>query len=347
MSALYSHTTRATGTILTASIYNSDHENHVTNGEAQYLGGHSDDVAQMRLTADPGESGSESLSSSIADELLRLRFAVLELKQAMDASLSYWYESPGELAGLPRLPPWYIDGLELTVAAATPAYIRVATGVCRSADDTINMRVSSPLHRTVSALWVTAATGGGVGVSWVKFIPYHVFVIKTGASAFDIGFDTAITASNVLARASGTKYRRIGSLNTATTAGAMKAVLQIGDHVMLNPPPYGNTTGLAQTASGIQAFALVKLGYVPTGVRLLVNVRAFASDTMGRFCFHSAGDLDQFVSAPNQEALYNPSVGPIAAWAWTSASGDVRYTQYGGGASTVKIVTLGWKDERK
>lgn len=55
---------------------------------------YSSNVTEMRTTTDPGEASSESLATSLQGELERLRFAILETKQILDGSLSYWYESP-------------------------------------------------------------------------------------------------------------------------------------------------------------------------------------------------------------------------------------------------------------
>lgn len=76
----YTHTTRATGTILTAAIYNGDHQNHITNQSPQGVGGYSDTVAQMQTQTDPGEVGTESLTTALSGELERLRFAIAEIK---------------------------------------------------------------------------------------------------------------------------------------------------------------------------------------------------------------------------------------------------------------------------
>jgi hypothetical protein len=84
--AIYSITTRADGTILTAAIYNADHQNHVNNGDASQLGGYSVTVGQMQTTADPGQVGSESLATVIADELQRVRF-----KLAAMQGQTQWY----------------------------------------------------------------------------------------------------------------------------------------------------------------------------------------------------------------------------------------------------------------
>ena len=86
MPALYTITTRASGTILTAAIYNRDHQNHVNNGDAAHLGGYSVNTAQMRQQTSPGDVGSESLSLSIADELARIRYMI-----ALQRGTTYWY----------------------------------------------------------------------------------------------------------------------------------------------------------------------------------------------------------------------------------------------------------------
>ncbi len=64
----YSHTSRATGATLTASIYNSDHVNHITNATPAGLDDYSSNVAQMQATTDPYPASTESLASSTAGD---------------------------------------------------------------------------------------------------------------------------------------------------------------------------------------------------------------------------------------------------------------------------------------
>jgi hypothetical protein len=91
MPALYTHTTRAAGTVLTANIYNTDHQNHIDNGIPGQLDDYSVSVAQMQTTTDPGEVGTESLATSLAGELERLRFAIKEARGG-----AQWYQTtPG------------------------------------------------------------------------------------------------------------------------------------------------------------------------------------------------------------------------------------------------------------
>ena len=86
MAGLYSHTTRADGTTLTASIYNTDHQNHINNHVPDQMDDYSSTVAQMKTTTSPGGDGSESQATSLAGELERLRFVL----QAMNGN-TQWY----------------------------------------------------------------------------------------------------------------------------------------------------------------------------------------------------------------------------------------------------------------
>lgn len=92
----YSHTTRATGTILTAAIYNGDHQNHIDNQTPAGTDDYSINASQMATVSDPGESGSESLPTSLGGELERLRFIIAEMKNA-----SLWYRSSEKGTDIP------------------------------------------------------------------------------------------------------------------------------------------------------------------------------------------------------------------------------------------------------
>lgn len=93
MAGLYTHITRATGTILTAAIYNADHQNHIDNDIPAMMDDYSVNLAQMQAQVDPGELGTENLATSLAGEIERFRFALKELK-----GTTYWYESAVNLA---------------------------------------------------------------------------------------------------------------------------------------------------------------------------------------------------------------------------------------------------------
>lgn len=93
----YSHITRADGTILTAAIYNQDHQNHINNMTPAGVDDFSATLTEMRSTVDPGETGSESFATSLGGELQRLRFAIQEIKSYLGLAGTYWYNSPSGL----------------------------------------------------------------------------------------------------------------------------------------------------------------------------------------------------------------------------------------------------------
>lgn len=87
MPGLYSHTTRATGTVLTASIYNADHQNHIDNQTMQMTDDYSANVSQMQATTSPGGVGTESLATSLAGEIERLRHVIKTMHNG-----AQWYD---------------------------------------------------------------------------------------------------------------------------------------------------------------------------------------------------------------------------------------------------------------
>lgn len=80
------------GNILTASNYNAEHNNHIDNHNFPGLDDYSTNAAQMRATTDPGTTGSESLATSGAGELERLRYAIQQIKGNL---ASNWYDPVG------------------------------------------------------------------------------------------------------------------------------------------------------------------------------------------------------------------------------------------------------------
>lgn len=87
MPGLYTHTSRI-GSVSEAE-YNADHQNHITNHIPEKIDDYSSDVATMRAVTDPGEIGTESLPTTLAGELERIRKIIVEI-----TGETYWYESP-------------------------------------------------------------------------------------------------------------------------------------------------------------------------------------------------------------------------------------------------------------
>ena len=89
MAAGYTHTTRADGLVLTHTIYNADHQNHIDNGVPLQLDDYSTDVTQMRVTRDPYPAATESLATTLGGELASIRYVLEQITNSAN-----WYIDP-------------------------------------------------------------------------------------------------------------------------------------------------------------------------------------------------------------------------------------------------------------
>jgi len=81
------------GDILSASDYVADHQQHIDNQTPQGTDDYSANVTQMRTLTDTGSVNSESLATSLAGELERIRFVLKDIKTKMNGSaVLQWYD---------------------------------------------------------------------------------------------------------------------------------------------------------------------------------------------------------------------------------------------------------------
>lgn len=127
MSFPYSHVTRANGTILTASIYNTDHQNHIDNNIPSTIDDASASVGEMQTTTTPGTVGAESLATTLEGEIQRLRYAIKEIKGS-----AQWYGVPTSSALFPLASAdvvvgvnFIIDGVGVEIADGVAGFIEI------------------------------------------------------------------------------------------------------------------------------------------------------------------------------------------------------------------------------
>lgn len=81
------------GDVLSAADYMADHQQHIDNQTPQGTDDYSANVTQMRTTVDTGDVNSESLATSLAGELERIRYALKHLKDTINGSaVLQWYD---------------------------------------------------------------------------------------------------------------------------------------------------------------------------------------------------------------------------------------------------------------
>lgn len=119
MAGLYSHTTRATGTVLTAAIYNEDHQNHIDNLVPDQIDDYSSDVTEMQSATSPGTVGAESQPTTLAGELERIRYMLKYLGGG-----AQWY-SPQKM---PTVQTFTADGTWTKPTGLKWAIIKLVAG---------------------------------------------------------------------------------------------------------------------------------------------------------------------------------------------------------------------------
>jgi hypothetical protein len=151
-----------------------------------------------------------------------------------------------------RLPPRYIDGLQLsnTARPSDPTNdLQISPGVCRDSTDSYDLQITSTIIKQLDVAWAPSSndmgrTGmrGPIGLSDTT---YHIFVIGGEGMPTDVfamtSNETDLAQQTIPA---GYKYfRRIGSI--IRTGGAIKPFWQNGDVFQWqdNPNDIAFTTG--------------------------------------------------------------------------------------------------------
>lgn len=119
MGATFSRLKNWTAEILTYADLNAEIDNILNNLTPGGADDYSTNTTQMRISTDPGEDGTESLATSLAGEIERIRFAIEEMK-----GTTYWYETAGNT----------INGLNDLIATDTPS-TRLVSGKTVSSSD--------------------------------------------------------------------------------------------------------------------------------------------------------------------------------------------------------------------
>ena len=209
-SGLYTHTTRGVGTVLTAAIYNADHQNHITNHNPSMMGGFSDSVGEMQTNVDPGGLGTESLASSLAEELAHIRFVIKRLQ-----GTAQWYMAP--VTTLATIG----GGVPLSLAfAATPLTLR------RTENNTSELEFTS----------VQAGSGAG--------LKYSRRLVGTGSNAIAEIRDYIGTTELKRMTATLLTFQLASHFNLATSFGAAGVALW-----SINPNGYADIKQMASPAT--------------------------------------------------------------------------------------------------
>lgn len=216
--------------------------------------------------------------------------------------------------------------------------IDVSAGVFRDAADAADISLSA-ITKQIDATWAAGTNAGGLSSSLTAPANntwYHVFAIIVGGNA-DVGFDTSITAANLVTDHSATAYRYLGSVLTDGSANII-AFKQYGNRFDWVTPPLSYSSSQNTTAA-------LRTMTVPTGFKFKALLTVAGTD--GHTVYIS--NPDQTDSAPSTTAAplnsYDSNVAVRAANpidVITNASSQVR-ARATGTVTNLYMVTRGWE----
>jgi len=240
---------------------------------------------------------------------------------------------------------------DITASAGTP-FSGISVGdtiiVAGSASNNGTYQVAAVTSDTVITVITGSFTQEGPVAATVHALTintwYHVHLIVVAGSV-DVGFDTSVTAANLVTNHSATASRRLGSVLTGGAANII-AFKQLGDNFLWNVPVSDyNVTNPGTTATsralttpeGIQTLAIHTSGIIdstPIAVRALITSLDQDDTTPSATLKHLATGT----AGENNDILFHIR---------TNTSRQIR-TRYSAsdGAVVVTGTTHGWIDRR-
>lgn len=213
-------------------------------------------------------SGASSATSVLADELLFI--------DVNDSNATKKQTIEGVLQN--QMAFGFLSGLAISNDAGDTAHdILILEGQCRDAADSQNIRMTNNIIKQIDANWAEGDSAGGFpsGLTLSNNTWYHVFVIAKTDGTVDAGFDTSLTATNLLADATGyTKYRRVGSVITDGSANIRAfAATEMGGgdlYVSYSDP------SLDVSVTDLSTTAVLYTIATPLGIKTLAHYRSNA-----------------------------------------------------------------------
>lgn len=237
----------------------------------------------------------------------------------------------------------YKTGHILTYNSTTA--LNITAGCCSNSTSAVLMNSTSTMTKSINSTWSAGTGNGGLasGVSYTTSTWYHVFCIMDTSGTVDFGFDTSLTASNLLSGSSYTYYRRIGSIKTDGSSLITK-FFQHGD--VFRWDVIKQDAGSTNPGTSAVTFTLS----VPSGVQIEGHVEFSISQAS------SAATVYGLVTSPEQTDTTPSSSGydilsnilgsmAMRCTPVTNTSSQIRYRISASSANiAIAVNTVGWRD---
>jgi len=241
----------------------------------------------------------------------------------------------------------YIDGFQLSNDTDTAHDILVGVGTARDNADAVMIKLATAIAKQIDVNWAAGDDAGGFpsGLTLTADTWYHVFAIhNTALGTIDAGFDTSLTATNLLSDATGySAFRLVGSVLTDSSSNILNFI-QSGEYFYWKDPILDHN---ASVGNGVDAAITIS---TPAARNVIAMLNIL--DT-------GSGAGDGFSMRPPSVNSEAPSLtaGPLYTLLSTTAAdtahGIVNVLAESSivdintiGTTIRRIVTLGWIDRR-
>ncbi len=230
--------------------------------------------------------------------------------------------------------------------------IRIEVGQVRATGDNGNIAVTSVITKQIDNDWAAGDDAGGfpdTALDLTASTWYHVFLLgKTTNDAFDAGFDTSITATNLLGDAAVvtagyTTYRRVASVLMDSGPTNILVYIQNGAHF------YWGVSQLTTIDDPGTSAVLSVITGAPIDHETLISLTSFSVDgtaLKGIVTSPSAGDQDPDTNlAPLATYVQGSGINEHQTiWIKTDTSGRIRH-RWDPSPDSLDFSCQGWIDD--
>ena len=243
-----------------------------------------------------------------------------------------------------------IDGLITSNSTDTDHDISVSVGVFSDSTNARTFETTSAIVKQIDVNWAEGTAAGGFpsGLTLTADTWYHFFMVAKPDGTVDAGWDTSLSATNLLADTTGfTLFRRVASHLTDGSSNIMQ-YLQRGDGVFRWDEIIQD---LSATDPGTTTQSIVMTA--PLGVITMIQVFAELRDSspsgVTNMILTGGGETTNAVTNANRNLLVETGsiVDNSAADVPTDTSSRVKYRlSQSTTGHTVRLKTEGYRDFR-
>jgi len=252
-----------------------------------------------------------------------------------------------ENTSAPAFPQGHIDGLITSNSGVDSAHdIVIATGECRDSTDANNINLTSSIIKRIDADFVEGTNNGGFpsALTLTSETKYHVFILLKDDGTVDAGFDTSLTATNLLTDATNyLKFRRIGFVQTNDSTNIEQFVQDGDDFIWVTPIQDLSTNVL--TTSELQLELSVP---IDVRVKAVFSVKGTHHSNVPYVYIRPLESTDSAPDGTEAPLATTSMVGPDSQGPMvmlTNTSGKIGFRSSESN-TTMRVLTTGWQDNR-